>query len=54
MESRMDGKKALITGASLGLGRAMAAKFAAAGADVAIVARRPVLIACHCDQFLVY
>lgn len=41
MESRMDGKKALITGASLGLGRAMAAKFAAAGADVAIVARRP-------------
>ena len=40
MESRMDGKKALITGGSLGLGRAMAAKFAAAGADVAIVARR--------------
>lgn len=40
MESRMDGKKALITGGSLGLGRAMAAKFAAAGADVAIVSRR--------------
>ncbi len=41
MEARMDGRKALITGGSLGLGRAMAVKFAESGADVAIVARRP-------------
>ncbi len=40
MELRMDGRKALITGASLGLGRAMAERFAGAGAEVAIVARR--------------
>lgn len=40
MELRMDGRKALITGASLGLGRAMAESFARAGAEVAIVARR--------------
>ena len=36
----MDGRKALITGASLGLGKAMAERFAGAGAEVAIVARR--------------
>lgn len=40
MELRMDGRKALITGASLGLGKAMAERFAGAGAEVAIVARR--------------
>ncbi|MFP6869024.1 MAG: SDR family oxidoreductase [Nitrospinota bacterium] len=41
MEFRMDGRSALITGGSRGLGRAMAIKFAQAGANVAIVARRP-------------
>ena len=41
MESRMDGKIALITGGSQGLGKAMAARFVGAGAEVAIVARRP-------------
>lgn len=40
MEVRMDGRVALITGASMGLGYAMAEKFAESGADVALVARR--------------
>lgn len=40
MDCRLDGRVALITGSSRGLGRAMAVKFAVSGADVAIVARR--------------
>lgn len=40
MKCRMDGRVALITGSSRGLGRAMALKFADAGAHVSIVARR--------------
>lgn len=40
MELTLDGRVALITGGSLGLGRAMAETFCAAGAAVAIVARR--------------
>ena len=40
MECRMDGRTALITGGSLGLGKAMAQEFANSGAQVAIVARR--------------
>ncbi|MCZ6645190.1 MAG: SDR family oxidoreductase [SAR324 cluster bacterium] len=44
MESRMDGRKALITGGSMGLGRAIGARFAASGADVALVARRPEML----------
>jgi len=39
MEIRLDGRTALITGGSKGLGLAMAAKFAQSGADVAILAR---------------
>ena len=39
MDVRLDGKSALITGGSEGLGKAMAIKFADAGADVAILAR---------------
>ncbi|MCY3609449.1 MAG: SDR family oxidoreductase [Acidimicrobiaceae bacterium] len=39
MELRLDGRTALITGGSRGLGRAMAETFAAAGASVAVVAR---------------
>ena len=41
MDVRLDGRTAIITGASKGLGLAMAKEFAASGADVAILARRP-------------
>ncbi|MGH7932907.1 MAG: SDR family oxidoreductase [Candidatus Binataceae bacterium] len=41
MEIRLDGRIALISGGSRGLGKAMARNFAEAGAEVAIVARRP-------------
>ena len=40
MDCRLDGRVALITGGSAGLGRAMGATFAAAGARVALLARR--------------
>jgi len=39
VELRMNGRNALITGASQGIGRAIAKAYAAAGANVAIVAR---------------
>jgi 3-oxoacyl-[acyl-carrier protein] reductase len=41
MDVRLDGRSAIITGASKGLGLAMAKEFAASGADVAILARDP-------------
>lgn len=39
MTFRLDGRRALVTGASRGIGRAIAVAYAAAGADVAISAR---------------
>jgi len=41
MEVRLDGRSAIITGGSKGLGLAIAEQFAASGADVAILARDP-------------
>lgn len=41
MEVRLDGRTAIITGASKGLGLAMATEFAASGANVAMLARDP-------------
>jgi len=41
MEVRLDGHTAIITGASKGLGLAMAKEFASSGANVAILARNP-------------
>ena len=41
MDIRLDGKTALITGGSEGLGRAMGRKFAESGANVVLVARHP-------------
>lgn len=40
MEVRLDGRSALITGGSLGIGRAIATRYAESGGRVAIVARR--------------
>lgn len=45
MDVRMDGRRALVTGGSQGLGFAMAKRFAESGADVALLARRPEVLA---------
>jgi NAD(P)-dependent dehydrogenase (short-subunit alcohol dehydrogenase family) len=45
MEITLDGRAAIVTGGSKGLGLAIATRFAASGADVAILARRPDVLA---------
>lgn len=50
MRISLEGRSALVTGASLGLGRAMALTFAEAGADVALVARRADVLARTRDE----
>src|SRR5712691_13289816 len=45
MDVRMDGRVAAITGASTGLGLAMAKEFAASGGSVALIARKPEVLA---------
>lgn len=45
MECRMDGRNALITGSSRGLGRAMAMSFASSGANVVVCGRREDVLA---------
>ena len=45
MDIRLNGRSAVITGGSKGLGLAMAQRFAASGADVAILARTPETLA---------
>jgi NAD(P)-dependent dehydrogenase (short-subunit alcohol dehydrogenase family) len=45
MDIRLDGRSAVITGGSKGLGLAIAERFAASGADVAILARTPETLA---------
>jgi 3-oxoacyl-[acyl-carrier protein] reductase len=45
MDVRLDGRSAIITGASKGLGLAIAQQLTASGADVAVLARRPDVLA---------
>jgi NAD(P)-dependent dehydrogenase (short-subunit alcohol dehydrogenase family) len=53
MDIHLDGRNALITGGSAGLGLAMARRFAASGAGVGIVARRPEVLEAAAEKIRV-
>ena len=50
MEIRLDGRTAVVTGGSKGLGFAIAKRFAASGAEVAILARRADVVKAAADE----
>jgi NAD(P)-dependent dehydrogenase (short-subunit alcohol dehydrogenase family) len=50
MTARLAGKRALITGASSGIGRAIALRFAAEGASVAVGGRDPLRVQQTCEE----
>lgn len=52
MEVRLDGRTAVITGASEGLGLAMAQEFAASGANVAMIARSADTLEAACQSVI--
>jgi 7-alpha-hydroxysteroid dehydrogenase len=47
---RLDGKAAIVTGASRGIGRAIALTYAEAGADVAVISRTPADVEAVADE----
>lgn len=49
---RLDGRRALVAGASSGIGRGAAVALAAAGAEVTLLARRAAALSQLCDQIL--
>ncbi|MBT3359849.1 MAG: SDR family oxidoreductase [Rhodospirillales bacterium] len=49
MDVRLNGRSAIVTGGSLGIGRAVAERFALSGANVAIVGRRADLLNEACE-----
>ena len=50
MSGRLDGKRALVTGASSGIGRAVAIRFATEGAAVGVAGRDEARVRATCDQ----
>ena len=54
MECRLDGKSAIITGGSAGIGKAIAINYVTSGANVAIVARRQETLDAAKDEIETY